>query len=133
MRSPCDCPTSDGAPKLELRATPTGSAGCVGSSGVSPSDTVLSLAISDGVERGSGGWRIEAWDGTSTESFWKQHQSFGSRRGVKTAIPGRQDQVLVGEHERGGKIELVEATQLAIDRECRSVFDKILVDLHDTE
>jgi len=69
----------------------------------------------------------------SAEGFWKYLQSFGSRRGVKAAIPRRHDQVFVGKHERGREMERIDATKLAIDRERRSVLDKILVDLYDTE
>jgi hypothetical protein len=71
--------------------------------------------------------RLERLRNISVKLSWGERQSFGCGCGVEAAVPGGEDEVVLGEHAGGGEVQGVHAAQFAGDREFGGVFDQALV------
>jgi hypothetical protein len=52
---------------------------------------------------------------------------------METVIPRRKEQIFAGQHERGCKVQRIQAPKVTLDRECGGLFDECLIDLDDPE
>ncbi len=72
-------------------------------------------------------------NGRSGEGLWDEPKSCSACGIVQSAVPRREYEILVREHEGGGEVQSVEAAQCAIDRKRGRVFYEALVYLDDAE
>src|ERR1017187_8738745 len=52
---------------------------------------------------------------------------------METSVPRGEDEIVLGQHERGSQMQGVEAAELSIHRQRGRVLDQILIDLDDAE